>query len=84
MLVSTVVALIAIFAWYLYSTHSEVTGLRSEIKILQTWMAVKMDKLKDKTLTKMEEIEKKIVSTVKDSSVKETKLLKSIEGKIKH
>lgn len=80
---STVVALVAIFAWYVYSTHSEVAGLRGEIKTIQTWMAVKIDKLKNKTLTKVDEIQKKVASTVKESSAKETKLLKSIESKLK-
>ena len=83
LLISTAVVLVAIFAWYVYSTHSEVAGLRGEIKIIQTWMAVKMDKLKNKTLTKVEEAHKKVVNTVKDTSAKETKLLKSIENKLK-
>ena len=81
--ISVVVAIVAVFAWYAYSTHSEVAGLRGEIKVIQTWMAVKMDKLKNKTLTKMDEVHKKVVSTVKDMSAKETKLLKSIENKLK-
>ena len=81
--VSTVVALVAIFAWYLYSTHSEVAGLRGEIKSIQIWMAVKMDKLKNKTLTKMDEVHNKVVRAVKETSSKETKLLKSIETKLK-
>ena len=81
--ISVVVAIVAVFAWYTYSTHSEVAGLRDEIKVIQTWMAVKMDKLKNKTLTKMDEVHKKVVSTVKDMSAKETKLLKSIENKLK-
>lgn len=82
--ISTIIALVAIFAWYVYSTHSEVAGLRGEIKTIQTWMAVKMDKMKNKTLTKVDEVHKKVVSTVKDASAKETKLLKSIESKLKH
>ena len=82
--ISTVVALVAIFAWYVYSTHSEVAGLRGEIKTIQIWMTVRMDKLKNKTLTKVDEVHKKVVSTVKDTSAKETKLLKSIESKLKH
>jgi hypothetical protein len=81
--ISIVVALVAVFAWYVYSTHSEVAGLRGEIKIIQTWMAVKMDKLKNKTLTKVDQVHRKVVSTVKDMSAKETKLLKSIENKLK-
>ena len=81
--ISVVVAIVAVFAWYTYSTHSEVAGLRGEIKVIQTWMAVKMDKLKNKTLTKMDEVHKKVVSTVKDMSAKETKLLKSIENRLK-
>ena len=80
---SVIVAIVAVFAWYAYSIHSEVAGLRDEIKVIQTWMAVKMDKLKNKTLTKMDEVHKKVVSTVKDMSAKETKLLKSIENKLK-
>jgi hypothetical protein len=81
--ISIIVALVAVFAWYVYSTHSEVAGLRGEIKIIQTWMAVKMDKLKNQTLTKVDEVHRKVVSTVKDTSAKETKLLKSIENKLK-
>ena len=81
--ISIIVAIVAVFAWYVYSTHSEVAGLRGEIKVIQTWMAVKMDKLKNKTLTKVDEVHKKVVSTVKDMSAKETKLLKSIENKLK-
>lgn len=80
--ISTVVALVAVFAWYVYSTHSEVAGIRGEIKTIQTWMAVKMDKLKNKTLTKVDEVHKKVVTTVKDTSAKETKLLKNIENKL--
>ena len=82
--VSIAVALVAIFAWYLYSTHSEVAGLRNEIKTLQVWMAVKMEKFKNTTMTKVAEVQNKVVTTVKESSAKEIKFLKSIEGKIKH
>ena len=81
--ISTVVTLVAVFAWYVYSTHSEVAGIRGEIKTIQTWMAVKMDKLKNKTLTKVDEVHEKVVTTVKDTSAKETKLLKNIENKLK-
>ena len=81
--ISTVVALVAISAWYVHSIHSEVVGLRGEIKTIQTWMAVKMDKLKDKTLTKVDEVHNTVVTVVKESSAKQTKILKSIEGKLK-
>lgn len=82
--VSTAVALVAIFAWYLYSTHSEVVGLQNEVKTLKIWMAVKMEKFNKTTMAKVAEVQTKVVNTVKESSAKETKLLKSIEGKIKH
>ena len=75
-LVSTAVALMAIFVWYLYSTHSEVAGLRNEIKTLQIWMAVKLEKFKNTTMTKVAEVQNKVVNTVKESSAKETKFLK--------
>ena len=84
MFVSIAVALVAIFVWNLYSIHSEVTGLRNEIKTLQVWMAVKVEKFKNTTMTKVAEVQNKVVNTVKESSAKETKILKSIEGKIKH
>ena len=83
LVVSIVVAIIAGFGWYVYNTHSEVTELRSEIKTLQVWMAVKMEKLQNKTVAKVDEVHSKVASVVKDSSNKETKLLKSIESKIK-
>ena len=80
---SVVVAAVAILGWYLYSAHSEVVALRSEVKTLQVWMAVKMEKLQDKTISKMDELHTKVAKIIKDSSTKEIKLLKNIESNTK-
>ena len=80
---SVVVAVVAVFSWYLYSTHTEMVALQSEIKTLQVWMAVKMEKLQDKTITKMDEVHTKVAKIIKDSSTKEMKLLKNLGSKTK-